>query len=208
MKERRCDVKNSTHFYNSIYVNTVHNVTNKVFEIVLKFTWGTIIFCILTEYHVYFYIFIFSEIFQKTSNVKMADIQGAIQSGSSKVKCNVCFQYYASIGSLRVHMDNVHQNHKHKCDICEKSFGRPWKLADHIKSTHDKIKPIKINECELCGKCFEKIYLIKQKSQLPLRFADPLAETVSTLPHKESNLTIIRAAFISKGSSNQGFSCT
>ena len=86
----------------------------------------------------------------------MANTEENNQNDSPKLKCNICYQDYASISSLRAHMDNLHQNHRHKCDKCEKSFGRPTRLTEHIKLVHDKVKHVKPFECELCGESFRK----------------------------------------------------
>jgi len=48
-----------------------------------------------------------------------------------------------------------------------------------------------------------EINLIEQQAQLSFRFTDPLAQTVSALPHKERYLSVTAAALVSQSSGHQ-----
>ena len=61
-------------------------------------------------------------------------------------RCSDCDQSFGHKPSLRMHIENVHQNIKVKCDFCDISFSKGG-LNSHIKHVHEKVKDKK---CHLC----------------------------------------------------------
>jgi scratch-like protein len=71
----------------------------------------------------------------------------SIDSQAAK-KCPHCEKVYVSMPALSMHI--LTHNLKHTCDICNKSFSRPWLLQGHRRS-HTGEKPF---GCAHCGKAF------------------------------------------------------
>ena len=63
-------------------------------------------------------------------------------------KCHHCSKVYVSMPALSMHL--LTHDLKHKCDVCGKSFSRPWLLQGHFRS-HTGEKPY---GCAHCGKAF------------------------------------------------------
>lgn len=71
----------------------------------------------------------------------------SIDSQAAK-KCPHCDKVYVSMPALSMHI--LTHDLKHTCDICHKSFSRPWLLQGHRRS-HTGEKPF---GCAHCGKAF------------------------------------------------------
>ncbi|XP_013387035.1 transcriptional repressor scratch 2 [Lingula anatina] len=71
----------------------------------------------------------------------------SLDSMSAK-KCPHCDKVYVSMPALSMHI--LTHDLKHKCDVCGKSFSRPWLLQGH-KRSHTGEKPY---GCAHCGKAF------------------------------------------------------
>ena len=69
-------------------------------------------------------------------------------------------------------MQTVHEGRKDfKCNICDKSFGRPVELKKHKKRRHDKNKNF---ICDKCGKGFpvkDSLKVHVEKTNCLLRLA-------------------------------------
>ncbi|XP_050399436.1 transcriptional repressor scratch 2 [Patella vulgata] len=63
-------------------------------------------------------------------------------------KCPHCDKIYVSMPALSMHI--LTHSLKHTCQICGKSFSRPWLLRGHVRS-HSGHKPF---GCSHCGKAF------------------------------------------------------
>ena len=56
---------------------------------------------------------------------------------------------------MKYHNDAYHNNKRHICDICNKSYNYQKSLKYHYDTVHEGIKPQpKQCICELCGKVF------------------------------------------------------
>ncbi|ESO87877.1 hypothetical protein LOTGIDRAFT_58520, partial [Lottia gigantea] len=63
-------------------------------------------------------------------------------------KCPHCEKVYVSMPALSMHI--LTHSQRHICNICGKTFSRPWLLRGHIRS-HSGQKPF---GCSHCGKAF------------------------------------------------------
>ncbi|XP_055637187.1 zinc finger protein 845-like isoform X2 [Toxorhynchites rutilus septentrionalis] len=74
--------------------------------------------------------------------------------------CGKVFRYKPDLSShLKCHSDKklLREPIRHKCDICEKTFGRPTILTVHLAKAHgieDAAHPLPHFTCDTCGKVF------------------------------------------------------
>merc|ERR1712098_177582 len=70
--------------------------------------------------------------------------------GNSSITCHLCGAETTSNGKLNRHIKFVHEkdNHRFKCNVCNKAFFQPLKLKLHHRNVHEKIKPF---VCDICG---------------------------------------------------------
>ena len=52
-----------------------------------------------------------------------------------RVPCNFCGKEMSEV-HLQRHIRSVHQGVRYKCDACEKSFDRPYRLKKHKQIVH------------------------------------------------------------------------
>lgn len=72
----------------------------------------------------------------------VVQLAGHKNSHTKPYSCAVCNRPFASLYSMRIHMDS-HGGHgkdslKFSCEICGASYARCFALKDHMKSVHDK----------------------------------------------------------------------
>ena len=94
---------------------------------------------------------------KRTGNIK------AVSDGKEnpkKFKCNTCNFSTANKGTLKKHIETVHEGIKpFKCDICDYECALKGNLKHHIASVHQGIKPFK---CKLCDYEFSKNSSLKR----------------------------------------------
>ena len=70
------------------------------------------------------------------------------------VKCTLCKHQTTSQLNLRYHVQRMHMERKHECQVCYKKFGLKKDLNEHQR-WHSKT-----HECNLCSKKFATVYLL------------------------------------------------
>ena len=68
--------------------------------------------------------------------------------------CQICPKILASAGSLKRHIEQVHEKEIFFCDTCDKAFTHKHTLQTHKKNIHEESKKLK---CEKCNKEFESM---------------------------------------------------
>ena len=53
-----------------------------------------------------------------------------------RVPCSFCGKEMSEV-HLQRHIRSIHQGVRYKCDQCEKSFDRPYRLKKHKESVHE-----------------------------------------------------------------------
>ena len=72
------------------------------------------------------------------------------------VECYQCSKNFASVKDLQRHIDSVHYQDSHVCDICGKSFSREDNLRRHKVIKHRNCDDSNLS-CEKCGKQFSRL---------------------------------------------------
>ena len=72
---------------------------------------------------------------------------------NDKSKCKICSKIFVSPGALRRHIVSVHEQVKHNCEVCFKSFTQMYYLKLHHSKEHPEEELIYHN-CNTCGKEF------------------------------------------------------
>ena len=68
--------------------------------------------------------------------------------------------------NLTRHIASAHNNKKHECSLCEKSFLQKDYLRDHRLSVHDKTTDV---TCSKCGKTFARVYSMRRHQKICCR---------------------------------------
>ena len=75
------------------------------------------------------------------------------EESSSRFKCYQCSSFYSSTSELNRHIDSVHYDESHQCQLCPQIFMRRDSLTRHISLMHSHAEEW---ACDLCGKLYRR----------------------------------------------------
>lgn len=82
----------------------------------------------------------------------------------TRVRCQICQQYYKNQDTLRAHLrQHKEQQQDHICKHCEKKCSTKSSLHSHIRYVHLKVQNF---SCDLCDKQFRKKVELKVQSKI------------------------------------------
>lgn len=77
-------------------------------------------------------------------------------------QCVICGLAFVSVNCLNSHTRR-HNPKRHKCDLCDRAFFKPFQLAEHKMSTHSGERTF---ICDICGKSFGTRKVLGQHKRL------------------------------------------
>ncbi|XP_070502445.1 zinc finger protein 25-like [Chironomus tepperi] len=81
-----------------------------------------------------------------------------------KVECTECFKLFVSTGTLRMHIQTVHNAVRgYICNVCPQTFKQVAHLKDHVRNIHKE--PYKPYSCSVCNQTFELLIELKKHKQ-------------------------------------------
>src|SRR5688572_26253254 len=83
---------------------------------------------------------------EKAESYKLA-IQERTLSGEEQHKCNLCDKAFGRKASLMNHIGTHSAEKPYKCNSCDKAFAQKVHLRSHIR-THTGERPYKCNSCD------------------------------------------------------------
>lgn len=76
-------------------------------------------------------------------------------------ECEYCHKKYSRPGGLKIHIDSVHLNKRHKCNVCDEEFSSLKVVRHHFKIQHGGLRFF----CK-CGKFFDRKTFYKKHGKV------------------------------------------
>ena len=105
-------------------------------------------------------------------------------------KCYQCSKNFVSVKELHRHIETIHYEDSHSCDLCEATFTREDTLIRHKRVKHEQLNEKPSLLCKECGKKFLRLDNLKRHTRaVHFKSGTFICDTCSSKFDLEANLT-------------------